>query len=152
MSAGTSSGGYHPSRVRRGADRMMAWMLRRGRGPGFIWLLTVTGRVTGQPRTTPVVPVRRDGKVWAVSPFGTVAWVRNVRTGGRLELDRGDDRTTYDAVELDASEAVPVLRTYLSMPSERFVRHDLDVTADSTDGAIAAEAGRHPVFALTPAS
>jgi deazaflavin-dependent oxidoreductase (nitroreductase family) len=150
MSATAASAGYHPSRARRAADRVMGWMLRRGRGPRFIWLLTVTGRVSGEPRTTPVVPVRGDGQLWVVSPFGTVAWVRNVRAGGRLDLHRGDDRTTYEARELDAADAVAVLRRYLSMPSERFVRSDFDVTADSTDEAIAAEAARHPVFALTP--
>jgi hypothetical protein len=37
------------------------------------------------------------------------------------------------------------------MPSERFVRHDFDITAESSDDAIAAEAPRHPVFELTPA-
>lgn len=40
---------------------------------------------------------------------------------------------------------------YLSMPSERFVRRDFEVTRASSDEAIAAEAHRHPVFALTPA-
>jgi hypothetical protein len=67
-----------------------------------------------------------------------------------MALHRGDDRTTYDARELDAAKATPVLRAYLSMPSERFVRRDFDITAASSDDAIAAEAGRHPVFALTP--
>jgi hypothetical protein len=95
--------------------------------------------------------VQGDGQVWVVSPFGEVDWVRNVRAAGRLELHRGHDRTRYETRELDAAEAVPVLRSYLSMPSERFVRHDFDVTAASSDDAIAAEAPRHPVFALTPA-
>jgi deazaflavin-dependent oxidoreductase (nitroreductase family) len=142
---------YQPSRARRLVDKVMAWLLRHGRGPGFMRLLTVTGRISRQPRTTPVVPVQRDGNVWVVSPFGEVAWVRNVRAAGRLELRRGHDRASYEARQLDATEAVAVLRAYLSMPSERFVRHDFDVTADSSDDDIAAEAPRHPVFALTPA-
>ena len=78
--------------------------------------------------------------------------VRNVRATHRVELRRGDDRTTYEARELDAAEAVPVLRTYLSMPSERFVRRDFDVTSGSSDEANAREAPRHPVFVLTPAA
>ena len=115
-------------------------------------LLTVRGRVTGQPHTTPVVPVKSDGQVWVVSPFGDVGWVRNVRVAGRLELHRGDEQTTYTARELEPAEAVPVLRAYLSMPSERFVRRDFEVTSTSTDEAVEAEAGRHPVFALTSAT
>jgi deazaflavin-dependent oxidoreductase (nitroreductase family) len=139
------------SRAQRVADTVMGSLLRHGRGPGFMRLLTVTGRITGQPRTTPVVPVRRDGAVWVVSAFGEVAWVRNTRAAGRLDLHRGAERATYVARELSASEAVPVLRAYLSMPSARFVRHDFDITPDSPDDATAAEAARHPVFALTPA-
>jgi deazaflavin-dependent oxidoreductase (nitroreductase family) len=141
---------WKPARLRRAADRMLGRLLRRGRGPGFMRLLTVTGRTSGLPRTTPVVPVRNDGDVWVVSPFGDVDWVRNVRAAGRLELHRGGERTTYTARELAPTEATPVLRDYLAMPSERFVRRDFEVTKASSDEAIAAEAHRHPVFALTP--
>jgi deazaflavin-dependent oxidoreductase (nitroreductase family) len=135
--------------MRRRANAVLTRLLRRGRGPAFMRLLTVRGRVTGRPRTTPVVPVRRDGQVWIVSPFGDVDWVRNLRANGRLELHRGDERTTYEACELDPPAAIPVLRAYLSMPSERFVRRDFEVTSASSDGTIAAEADR-PVFRLTP--
>ncbi len=111
-------------------------------------LLTVRGRSSGRLRTTPVVPVVDGDRRWVVSPFGEVEWVRNARVAGRIELGRGDARAEYIARELDASEATPVLRAYLSMPSERFVRRDFDVTATSDDAALAAEAPRHPVFAL----
>jgi deazaflavin-dependent oxidoreductase (nitroreductase family) len=141
---------YRPSWSQRWANRVLTQLVRRGRGPAFIRLLTVTGRVTGRPHSTPVVPVQRDEDLWLVSPFGEVGWVCNVRATHRLELRRGGDRTTYEARELDATEAVPVLRTYLSMPSERFVRRDFDITSGSSDEAIAGEAPRHPVFALTP--
>jgi len=115
-------------------------------------LLTVKGRVTGQPHTTPVVPVIRDGDVWVVSPYGEVAWVRNVRKAGQLELRWGEGRTLYEARELDAREATPVLREYLTLPTHWVVRRHFDVTKRSSDEAIAAEADQHPVFALTPVS
>jgi deazaflavin-dependent oxidoreductase (nitroreductase family) len=129
---------------------MLTRALGKGRGPSFMRLLTVHGRTTGTARTTPVVPVRDGDRTWVVSPFGDVAWVRNARATGQVELRRGDEHATYAVRELDADEAVPVLRRYLSMPSRFFVRRHVDVTAKSTDAAIAAEAGRHPVFALTP--
>ena len=141
---------HRVSRAQRVANVMLGRMLRRGRGPAFMQLLTVRGRRTGRLRTTPVVPVVHDGRVWLVSPFGEVEWVRNARAAGRVQLGRGDDGVDYDVRELDAREAVPVLRRYLSMPSERFVRRDFDVSSTSVDDAIAAEAPRHPVFALTP--
>jgi deazaflavin-dependent oxidoreductase (nitroreductase family) len=129
----------------------MTWLLRRGRGPAFVWLLTAPGRVSGVPRTTPVVPVQQGDRRWVVAPFGVVGWVRNVRAAGRLELRRGRDSQTYEARELESTEAVPVLRDYLSMPTARYVRDYFDVSSSSSDEAIAAEAGRHPVFALAPA-
>lgn len=146
------STGRAPSRLQRLADRLLTRMLRRGRGPSFMRLLIVGGRVTGQLRSTPVVPVQDGGRTWLVSPFGEVAWVRNARAAGRVDLQRGHDRMTFTVRELAAGEAVPVLRAYLSMPSERFVRRDFAVKAASSDAAILDEAARHPVFALTPMS
>jgi deazaflavin-dependent oxidoreductase (nitroreductase family) len=149
VSGPSTTSRFRPPLPLRFANRMLRRVLERGKGPSFMRLLTVTGRRSGQPRTTPVVPVRVDGDVWLVSPYGEVDWVRNVRAAGRLELRRGGDRVVYDARELDTVEAVPVLRRYLSMPTERFVRRRFGVTAASTDEAIAAEASRYPLFALT---
>jgi deazaflavin-dependent oxidoreductase (nitroreductase family) len=141
---------YRPSWVQRGANRMLTRALRKGRGPSFMQLLAVRGRVSGKLYITPVAPVRDGDQTWVVSPFGDVAWARNARATGELELQRGDERATYAVRELDAREAVPVLRRYLSMRSRFFVRGHIVVTAKSPDDAIAAEADRHPVFQLTP--
>jgi len=140
---------YRPSWMQRRANRMLTRALRKGRGPRFIQLLAVRGRVSGRLYVTPVVPVREGDQTWVVSPFGDVAWARNARVTGELELGRGDERATYSVRELDAREAVPVLRRYLSMRSRLFVRGHIGVTATSPDEAIAAEVDRHPVFALT---
>ena len=150
MSARQGDGGLKPSLVRRTRDRLLTRLVRRGKGPEFMWLLTVTGRRTGQAHTTPVVPVRHDDAVWLVSPYGDVNWVRNARAAGEVELSRGDHHIRYRARELQSGEAVPVIREYLSMPSERFIRKDFAVTAAGTDDAIAGEAPRHPVFKLVP--
>ena len=141
---------YHPSSIQRRANTMLTRVLRKGRGPSFMRLLTVHGRATGTARTTPVVPVRDGDRTWVVSPFGDGPWVRNARATGHVELRRGDEHATYAVRELDADEAVSVLRSYLRMPARFFVRRHFDVTARSTDDAIAAEADRHPVFELTP--
>jgi deazaflavin-dependent oxidoreductase (nitroreductase family) len=143
---------YEPGLRQKTADKVLGFLLRHGKGPEFLKILTVKGRRTGQPHATPVAPVERDGDVWLVSPFGEVGWVRNLRAGGTVQLSRGKERTTYRAQELDAHHAVPVLRTYLSLPAERFVRKDFEITAESTDAQIESEAPSHPVFALAPAS
>lgn len=141
-----------PPRFLRWANARLMRGLERGRAPAFMRLLTVRGRVTGEPHATPVVPVIRDGNVWVVSPYGEVAWVRNVRRAAQLELRRGEERILYEARELGAREATPVLRAYLTMPTHWVVRRHFDVTKRSSDDAIAAEADQHPVFALTPVS
>jgi deazaflavin-dependent oxidoreductase (nitroreductase family) len=150
MSSASPARAYRPSRNQRWANAVLAWLLARGRGPAFMRLLTVRGRVTGRQLTTPVVPVQRDGRVWVVSPFGDVAWVRNARATGRVELQRGEEHITYAVRELDAHEAVPVLRRYLTVPSRFFVHRHFDVSAKSPADAITAEAHRHPTFELTP--
>jgi hypothetical protein len=90
-----TGGANRPPRFLRWANARLTRGLERGRAPTFMRLLTVRGRVTGEPHATPVVPVIRDGDVWVVSPYGEVAWVRNVRRATQLELRRGDERTLY---------------------------------------------------------
>jgi deazaflavin-dependent oxidoreductase (nitroreductase family) len=142
-----------PPRILSWANRALGRVLDRGKGPPFLRLLTVTGRRTGEPRTTPIAPVfGEDDAVWLVAAYGDTAWVHNVRAAGQLELRRGDDRVCYRARELDPGEAVPVLRAYLAKGTSLFVRRRFDVTAHSHDEAIEAEARRHPTFALTPRS
>ncbi|HEY8524582.1 MAG TPA: nitroreductase family deazaflavin-dependent oxidoreductase [Acidimicrobiales bacterium] len=135
----------------RAANALIRALLRAGVGPGFMRLLTVTGRRTGQPRTLPVVPVRDGGDTWLVSPYGEVSWVRNVRAATILTLRRGRTVETFRATEVGREEAVPILRRYLrSKGAGDHVRPYFDVTPESSDGEIAAEAPRHPVFALHP--
>ena len=151
IAAATTLDRRPPPRTLAWANRMLERVLDRGKGPPFLRLLTVTGRRTGEPRTTPIAPVfGEDDAVWLVAAYGETAWVHNVRAAGQLELRRGDDRVCYRARELDPGEAVPVLRAYLAKGTSLFVRRRFDVSAHSRDEAIEAEARRHPTFALTP--
>jgi deazaflavin-dependent oxidoreductase (nitroreductase family) len=143
---------YKPGFGSKLANKLLSSQLRKGRGPSFMRLLTVNGRKTGQPHSTPVVPVSGDDGHWLVSPFGEVGWVRNVRATGEVTLTRGESET-FTATELAPTDAVPVLRRYLAMkPAGRFVKAYFDVRPDSSDEAFIAEAPRHPVFVLTPVS
>ena len=141
-----TGGANRPPRFLHWANARLTQGLERGRAPAFMRLLTVRGRVTGGPHATPVVPVIRDGDVWVVSPYGEVAWVRNVRSAGQLELRRGEERTSYEVREPDARQATAVLRAYLTMPTHWVVRRHFHVTKRSSDDAIAAEADQHPLF------
>jgi deazaflavin-dependent oxidoreductase (nitroreductase family) len=112
-------------------------------------LLTVDGRVTGVPYTTPVAPVTCGGHEHLVSAFGEVQWVANARATGVVALSRGTERQSYTVTELDTASAVPVLRAYLAMPTARYVRQLFDATSTSPDEALARDAAGHPVFELT---
>src|SRR6266508_2661174 len=105
---------FRKTRVSTVRDRLMTRMLRRGKGPPEIWLITVPGRRTGRPYTTPVSLVEDDGARWLVAPYGEVGWVRNVRAAGRLTLTRGGRSEDVEAAEVEPREAAPVLRRYLA--------------------------------------
>jgi deazaflavin-dependent oxidoreductase (nitroreductase family) len=122
-------------------------LVRLGLGPGNTWLLSVKGRRSGKTYETPVNLVRLGGETYLVSPYGTQGWARNARTAGEAGLRRGKRRLHHRLVELGPAEAAPVLRAY--MRANFVTRPFFDVTPDSDDAQIAAEAPRHPVFRLT---
>ena len=140
---------FHMSRLERINNAIFRGVIRLGIAPGGAALLTVRGRRTGRPRSTPVNPVIRDGVNWLVAPYGAVGWVRNVRAAGDLTLSRGRRVEHFRAVEVGGEDAVPILRQYLA--KIRVVRPYFDVTPTSSNEAFAAEADRHPVFRLEPA-
>ncbi len=76
-------------------------------GPGNypMYLLTVRGRKSGQPHTTPIVILEQHGKRYLASPYGIVSWVRNLRAAGEAILTRGRRAETVNARELPTGEA-----------------------------------------------
>jgi deazaflavin-dependent oxidoreductase (nitroreductase family) len=87
-----------------------------------LYLLTVRGRKSGQPRTVPLVIIERKGKRYVGSPYGIVDWVRNLREAGEATLTRGRRSETVNARELPTGEvAIPSLAT-LASPRTRHLR------------------------------
>jgi deazaflavin-dependent oxidoreductase (nitroreductase family) len=80
---------YRLGTARRLGNAAITALLRLGLGPRHTYLLTVLGRKTGRPMTTPVTLVETGGRRWLVAPYGDVAWVRNTRAAGRVSLRRG---------------------------------------------------------------
>ncbi|KGM15674.1 hypothetical protein N867_06475, partial [Actinotalea fermentans ATCC 43279 = JCM 9966 = DSM 3133] len=80
---------YRLGPARRAVNRVMSALVRAGLGPRRTYLLTVVGRTTGRPFTTPVSLVERDGERWLVAPYGAVSWVRNARAAGVVTVRRG---------------------------------------------------------------
>jgi deazaflavin-dependent oxidoreductase (nitroreductase family) len=111
--------------------------------------LTVPGRRTGKPWSTPVSIVRKGGERWVVAPYGDRNWVKNAREAGWVELRRGRRNERLVVRELAPDAAVPVLREYLRLG--RVTGTFFDVTLASPYEEWLAEAPRHPVFELVPA-
>lgn len=109
-------------------------------------LLTVRGRKTGKPWSTPISLIEWDGKRYAVAPYGDRNWVRNARAAGWVELRRGRRHARCAVVELEPEAAVPVLREYYRRST---VTHSFfDVDLRSSLESWVHEAPRHPVFRL----
>ena len=131
----------------RAGNAIVALAARAGIGP--IQLLTTRDRRTGEPHTTPVVPVEHGGRRWLVAPYGAVGWVRNAREDGRVRLRYGRATRGYSVREVGADEAGPVLKRYVAVATK--TRVQFQATKDSPVEDFVAEASRHPVFELIPA-
>src|SRR5215211_7883320 len=111
---------YRLTPLRRLANGLMRLLLRLGLAPRTTMLLTVPGRRSGTPRSTPVTLVERDGQRWLVAPYGPVGWVHNARAAGQVELSRGRRTETVRVKELAPEAAAPILKAYV----ERFPSPD----------------------------
>src|SRR5689334_22406227 len=96
------------------SNALEAALLRSGVKIGQMTLLTVAGRKSGQPRTTPVVVGEQDGQRWLISVYGQVDWARNLRAAGKATLTRGRRSEAITAVELSPAEAAPILKRSLA--------------------------------------
>jgi deazaflavin-dependent oxidoreductase (nitroreductase family) len=137
---------YRLTPGRRAANRVVRLLLKLGLMPGPTYLLTVIGRRTGRPLSTPVTLVEQGGDRWLVAPYGDVAWVRSARAAGQVTLTRGRHTETVPLRELGPGEAAPVLQRYVTRVP--ITRPYFEVTPASPLAAFEAEAPRHPVFHL----
>jgi deazaflavin-dependent oxidoreductase (nitroreductase family) len=134
--------------VRRLIDATSATVIRRGIGPSQRYLLTVTGRKSGTPRTTPVSLVVDGSTHYLVGPYGEVGWVRNARAAGVVTLARGPGTKRFSLAPVQGTEAAGVLKHYLEL--EPITRRYFAVSADAPVEAFEGEVAAHPVFRLIP--
>ena len=133
-----------PSFVRL-ANYLTTTLLRAGMKPGNMALLTVRGRKSGLPRTTPVALIEHDGQRWLIAAFGEVDWVRNLRAAGEASLKRGRRPQHILVKELSAEEAAPILKKSLA-EAPGFLLKNFDATPESPLKDFEREALNHPVF------
>ena len=131
----------------------IARLLLAARVPlGFNGLITIRGRTSGLPRTTPVAIIEVSGRRWIWAPWGEVHWVRNLRAAGGATVTVRGRKEEVRATELDRTERLAFFRDVLG-PVARgmpfgvwFIRTvdgvDLDRPLEAADG--------RPVFELHP--
>jgi hypothetical protein len=139
---------YHRNMSRRLVNALVATSIRRGMGPSYNYLLTVAGRTTKVPHTTPVSLVVDGTTRYLVCPYGEVAWVLNARAAGSVKLTRGGRSEQLAVDELGPADAGPILRLYLKLAP--ITQPYFDARPDSPEQAFVAEAANHPVFRLIP--
>jgi deazaflavin-dependent oxidoreductase (nitroreductase family) len=124
-------------------------LIRIGVPTGPIVMLSVPGRKSGQPRSTPIMPLVEGGRRYAISPYGQVGWVQNVRAaGGRARLKSRGREETVRLQEVKPAEAGPMLKEYVEAAAR--VRPFFDAKPGDPVERFAAEADKHPVFEILP--
>lgn len=110
-------------------------------------VLTVTGRKSGQPRSTPITPFEVEGQRYVVGGFPGADWVRNAQADPDAVLVRGRVREPIRLTELTAEQARPLLRQFpvLVPTGVSFMKNAGLVTGPNPD-EFEALAGRCSVF------
>jgi len=137
---------YHLGRTRRLVNAAMTPLARFGLAGRHAYILTARGRKTGTAYSNPVILIEDDGR-WLVAPYGEVAWVRNARHAGEVQLPRAGRSERLAIAQVSAEQAAPILQRYLKRVP--VVRPFFDVRTDSPLCEFVTEAPRHPVFRLT---
>jgi deazaflavin-dependent oxidoreductase (nitroreductase family) len=115
-------------------------------------LVTIRGRKSGLPRTTPLAVIAVGDRRWVWSPWGESQWVRNLRAAGHATIAARGRAEEVTATELDPTERVEYFRNVLgslarSIPfGVQFIR--IVDGVDLNDPVEAAEGRR--VFELHP--
>jgi deazaflavin-dependent oxidoreductase (nitroreductase family) len=110
-------------------------------------VLTVRGRKSGKPRSTPVSLLYVDGSRYVVTG-GTPDWVRNARARGRGMLTRGRRTEQVALVELPIDERAAILREFPKQVPHGTSYFELLLGVPINAEALAAAAPRCPVFRI----
>src|SRR6516162_10852564 len=92
---------------------ILKFLLLAGVPLGFNRLVTIRGRKSGLPRTTPLAVIAVGGRRWVWSPWGEVQRVRNLRAAGRATIAVRGRTEDVTATELDPTERVGYFRDVL---------------------------------------
>ena len=143
-----------PPRWLKPVNKVLMVMLRLGLPISRVEspvVLTVAGRKTGKPRSTPVTPMDICGRRYVVNGYRGADWVNNVRAAGEVTLAQGRRTERVRMVELSPDEARPVLREFPgAVPTGVDLMKRAGLLTEGTPEAAESLAGRCPVFRIEP--
>src|ERR1700743_196396 len=101
-----------PPRWLKPMNKVMMAVQKLGIVAGPVRVLTVPGRKSGAPRSTPATPFTLSDGLYVVGGYPTADWVLNARAAGAGTVARGRKSERVHFVELGADQARPVLRAF----------------------------------------
>jgi deazaflavin-dependent oxidoreductase (nitroreductase family) len=102
--------------------------------------LTVRGRRSGLPITTPLAPFEYEGSRYLVGGGGDTHWVRNLRAAGEGQLRMGGKHQDFRTVEIQGPERDRIVTAYRKSMGRRFESY-FKALPNPAD---------HPVFRVEP--
>jgi deazaflavin-dependent oxidoreductase (nitroreductase family) len=140
-----------PPRYLKPMNKVMIAVQKLGIPTGPAMVLTVPGRKSGEPRSTPMTPFRFDGGLYVVAGYPGADWAANARAAGIGTLSRGRRGQRVAIVELTAEQARPVLRAFpVQVPVGVTFAKRSGTVVDGTSDEFEALAGRLAVFRFDP--
>lgn len=94
-------------------NRVTRFLLAAGFPLGPNALVTIRGRKSGVPRTTPVAIIEHRGRRWIWAPSAQVQWVKNLRAAGRATISTRRRQEEVSAVELNREQRIAFFRDTL---------------------------------------
>ena len=143
---------FRPPRYLKPMNKFMMAVQKLGIPTGPAMVLTVPGRRTGKPRSTPMTPFEHDGRLYVVAGYPGADWASNARAAGSGTLSRGRRSRRVRIIELDAAQSRPVLRAFaVKVPVGVGFAKRAGLVHDGAPDEFAALAGRLSVFRFDPA-
>ena len=139
-----------PPRWLKPMNKVFMTLSRTGLGMKELPVLTVPGRASGKPRSTPLSVLDLAGERYLLEGFPGADWARNVRAAsGRASLRIGTRTEEVNLVEVQGEEALSVLRVWPDrMADGAKIMLDAGVVADLSPEAFEAVADRCGVFRI----
>lgn len=140
-----------PPRWLKPMNRVLRAVQRMGIPTGPASVLTVPGRKTGRPRSTPMTPFDVDGRLYTVAGYPGADWAANARAAGSGTLSRGRRSRPVRIVELGPEAARPVLRAFAEkVPVGVGFAKRAGLVVDGSPDEFEELAGRLAVFRFDP--